>query len=201
MLCAFVNGVAWVWCCLLSYRPCAFCSGVAWACRIYNIVESESDPLTRRPVDLFEKEPLKGKWEVNLHTPTKFGEDPSKDLGVHREQTKQTNKQTNKGCSNYSIVIIAFIVSGVSDQISTITSRYTTCCAVNVYIFVYIFIGAPIVPLKEGGVLGVIPMVHSNQSFSSLGWKICPQRKKMDRSSFWLRSKCRKTLWHCFSGP
>ena len=73
------------------HTPCAFCSGVAWACRIYNIVESESDPLTRWPVDLFEKEPLKGKWEVNLHTPTKFGEDPSKDLGVHREQT---NKQT-----------------------------------------------------------------------------------------------------------
>ena len=65
---------------------------VALGWRIYNIVESESDPLTRRPVDLFEKEPLKGKWEVNLHTPTKFGEDPSKDLGVHREQT---NKQTN----------------------------------------------------------------------------------------------------------
>ena len=64
---------------------------VAWGWCIYNIVESESDPLTRRPVDLFEKEPLKGKWEVNLHTPTKFGEDPSKDLGVHREQT---NKQT-----------------------------------------------------------------------------------------------------------
>ena len=58
---------------------------------IYNIVESESDLLTRRPVDLFEKEPLKGKWEVNLHTPTKFGEDPSKDLGVHREQTNKTN--------------------------------------------------------------------------------------------------------------
>ena len=63
--------------------------GMRWC--IYNIVESESDPLTHRPVDLFEKEPLKGKWEVNLHTPTKFGEDPLKDLGVHREQThKQT---------------------------------------------------------------------------------------------------------------
>ena len=70
----------------------AFCSCVAWGWRIYNIVESESDPLTRRPVDLFEKEPLKGKWEVNLHTPTKFGEDPSKDLGGDREQT---NTQTN----------------------------------------------------------------------------------------------------------
>ena len=61
-------------------------------------MESESDPLTRRPVDLFEKEPLKGKWEVNLHTPTKFGEDPSKDLAVHREQT-------NKRCSNYSMIV------------------------------------------------------------------------------------------------
>ena len=59
---------------------------------MYNIVESESDPLTRRAVDLFEKEPRKGKWEVHLHTPTKFGEDPSKDLGGDREHThKQTN--------------------------------------------------------------------------------------------------------------
>ena len=57
----------------------------------YNIVESESDPLTRRPVDLFEKEPLKGNSEVHLHTATKFGEDPSKDLGGDRERThKQT---------------------------------------------------------------------------------------------------------------
>ena len=55
-------------------------------------MESESDPLTRRPVDLFEKEPLKGNSEVHLHTPTKFGEDRSKDLGGDREQTdKQTN--------------------------------------------------------------------------------------------------------------
>ena len=58
-------------------------------------MESESDLLTRRPVDLFEKEPLKGKWEVNLHTPTKFGEDPSTDLGGDWEQTnKQTQPQT-----------------------------------------------------------------------------------------------------------
>ena len=68
---------------------------MAWGWRIYNIVESESDPLTRRAVDLLEKEPLKGKWEVPLHTATKFGEDPSKDLGGDREHTdKQTNKQT-----------------------------------------------------------------------------------------------------------
>ena len=70
----------------------AFCSCVAWGWRIYNIVEGESNLLTHRPVDLFEKEPLKDKWEVNLHTPTKFGEDPSKDLRGNREQT---NTQTN----------------------------------------------------------------------------------------------------------
>ena len=73
----------------------AFCSCVEWGWHIYNIVESESDPLTRRPVDLFEKEPLKGNSEVHLHTPTKFGEDRSKDLGGDREQTdRQTNRQT-----------------------------------------------------------------------------------------------------------
>ena len=78
-----------------------FCSCVAWGWRIYNIVESESDPLTHRPVDLFEKVPLKGKWDVHLHTPTKFDEDPSKDLGGDREQT---NTHTNKRCSNYSMI-------------------------------------------------------------------------------------------------
>ena len=65
-------------------------------------MESESDPLTRRPVDLFGKEPLKGKWEVHLHTPSKFGEDPSKDLGGDREQT---HKHTNKRCLNYSMIM------------------------------------------------------------------------------------------------
>ena len=49
------------------------------------------DPLTRWPVELFQKEPLKGNSEVHLHTPTKFGEDPSKDLGGVGEQT---NAQT-----------------------------------------------------------------------------------------------------------
>ena len=38
-------------------------------------------------------------------------------------------------------------VRGETDQISTNTSTYTTCCAANVYMFVYILIGAPIVPL------------------------------------------------------
>ena len=77
-----------------SSSKVAFCSCVEWGWHIYNIVESESDPLTRRAVDLFEKEPLKGNSEVHLHTPTKFGEDRSKDLGGDRETNRQT-KQTN----------------------------------------------------------------------------------------------------------
>ena len=73
-------------------------------------MESESDPLTRRAVDLFEKEPLKGNSEVHLHTPTKFGEDRSKDLGGDREQTdRQTNRQTDKRCSIYSMILPALI--------------------------------------------------------------------------------------------
>ena len=64
-------------------------------------MESESDPLTRRAVDLFEKEPLKGNSEVHLHTPTKFGEYRSKDLGGDREQT---DRQTDKRCSIYSMI-------------------------------------------------------------------------------------------------
>ena len=88
-----------------SSSKVAFCSCVEWGWHIYNIVESESDPLTRRAVDLFEKEPLKGNSEVHLHTPTKFGEDRSKDLGGDREQTdRQTNRQTDKRCSIYSMM-------------------------------------------------------------------------------------------------
>ena len=90
-----------------SSSKVAFCSCVEWGWHIYNIVESESDPLTRRAVDLFEKEPLKGNSEVHLHTPTKFGEDRSKDLGGDREQTdRQTNRQTDKRCSIYSMILI-----------------------------------------------------------------------------------------------
>ena len=100
-----------------SSSKVAFCSCVEWGWHIYNIVESESDPLTRRAVDLFEKEPLKGNSEVHLHTPTKFGEDRSKDLGGDREQTdRQTNRQTDKRCSIYSMITI-------TSQIITITSH------------------------------------------------------------------------------
>ena len=88
-----------------SSSKVAFCSCVEWGWHIYNIVESESDPLTRRVVDVFEKEPLKGNSEVHLHTPTKFGDDRSKDLGGDREQTdRQTNRQTDKRCSIYSMM-------------------------------------------------------------------------------------------------
>ena len=91
-----------------SSSKVAFCSCVEWGWHIYNIVESESDPLTRRAVDLFEKEPLKGNSEVHLHTPTKFGEDRSKDLGGDREQTdRQTNRQTDKRCSIYSMIWVS----------------------------------------------------------------------------------------------
>ena len=84
-----------------SSSKVAFCSCVEWGWHIYNIVESESDPLTRRAVDLFKKEPLKGNSKVHLHTPTKFGEDRSKDLGGDREQT---DRQTDKRCSIYSMI-------------------------------------------------------------------------------------------------
>ena len=97
-----------------SYGVCFLQRGgvsLASSAIIYNIVKVKVtrwpvelfDPLTRRPVDLFENEPLKGKWEVNLHTPSKFCEDPSKDLGVHREQT-------NKLCLNYKSMIIIKLV-------------------------------------------------------------------------------------------
>ena len=79
-------------CCRQQQSKRSLLCCVAWGWRIYNIVESESDPLTRRPIDLFDKEPLKGKWEVNLHTPTKFGEDPSNDL---RGDSEHTNTATN----------------------------------------------------------------------------------------------------------
>ena len=107
-----------------SSSKVAFCSCVEWGWHIYNIVESESDPLTRRAVDLFEKEPLKGNSEVHLHTPTKFGEDRSKDLGGDREQTdRQTNRQTDKRCSIYSMILknrIWCIAPGCPTKISEV---------------------------------------------------------------------------------
>ena len=48
----------------------------------------------------------------------------------------------------FEIFICIYIVRGGIDQISTNAPRYSTCCAADVYISVYIFIGAHIVPLK-----------------------------------------------------
>ena len=46
------------------------------------------------------------------------------------------------------IFICIYRVRGEIDQISTNTSKYNTCLAANVYIFNYIFTGAPMVPLS-----------------------------------------------------
>ena len=50
--------------------------------------------------------------------------------------------------SHLEIFICIYSVRGETDQISTNTFRYTTFCAANVYMFVYILIGAHIVPLR-----------------------------------------------------
>ena len=44
--------------------------------------------------------------------------------------------------SRLEIFICIYSVRGEIDQISTNTFRYRTCCAANVYMFVYILIGA-----------------------------------------------------------
>ena len=111
-----------------SSSKVAFCSCVEWGWHIYNIVESESDPLTRRAVDLFEKEPLKGNSEVHLHTPTKFGEDRSKDLGGDREQTdRQTNRQTDKRCSIYSMILSEAISLSVPIPSTSLPNQTCFC--------------------------------------------------------------------------
>ena len=52
--------------------------------------------------------------------------------------------------SHLEILICIYSVRGELDKISTNTFKYTTCCAANVCIcmFVYILIGSPIVPLS-----------------------------------------------------
>ena len=90
-------------------------------------MESESDPLTRRPVDVFEKEPLKGNSEVHLHTPTKFGEDRSKDLGGDREQT---DRQTDKRCSIYSMITDREVLS-VSIVIGVVAVGFFSAATVD----------------------------------------------------------------------
>ena len=48
---------------------------------------------------------------------------------------------------SYTHLEIFICIYSEIDQISTNAFRCTTCCAANVYMFVYILIGAPIVPL------------------------------------------------------
>ena len=58
----------------------------------YNIVESESDPLTRRPVDLYEKNPSRAiPRSTYIHPPSlaKIRQRTSEVIG-----NKQTNRQT-----------------------------------------------------------------------------------------------------------
>ena len=107
-------------------------------------MESESDPLTRRPVDLFEKEPLKGNSEVHLHTPTKFGEDRLKDLGGDREQTdRQTNRQTDKRCSIYSMISMhSFtVISSEENSAYFLQVQPITTCTVTTISFHQVPIG------------------------------------------------------------
>ena len=76
--------------------------------------------LTYWPVDLFKKEPLKGNSEVHLHTPTKFGEDPSKDLGgVGKQTNKQTDRQTNA-----ARIIVWFLRSKFLENRSLMVIKY-----------------------------------------------------------------------------
>ena len=67
-------------------------------------------------LDLSKNKHLKLISGVALHLPSKFGEDRPKDLGGVGEQT---NKQTDKRCSNYSMILRythAMIASRYQDQ-------------------------------------------------------------------------------------
>ena len=66
-------------------------------------------------------------------------------------QYKLVHTYTQETCYCYSLLeifICIYSVRGEIDQISTNTFIYTMCSTPNVYMFVYIFIIAPIVPLK-----------------------------------------------------
>ena len=51
---------------------------------------------------------------------------------------------------DFDIFIYIYSVRGEIYQISTITCKYSTCCAANVYIFVYTLNEDPLVPLSSG---------------------------------------------------
>ena len=85
---------------------------------------------------------------------------------VHRQTDRQTNGTKNITSfakevistflytrspyyySHFEIFICTYNVRGEIDQISTNTSRYNICCAANVYMFVYIFMGAHLAPFN-----------------------------------------------------
>ena len=60
-------------------------------------------PLTPNDLDLCQIQPLSGNSGVNPHTPTKFRQERPKDLGGVGEQT---DRQTNKRSSNFSMIPI-----------------------------------------------------------------------------------------------
>ena len=57
-------------------------------------------------------------------------------------------QETYYSYSHLEIFICIYSIRGEIAQISTNTFRYTMCSAPNVYMFVYILIIAPTVPLK-----------------------------------------------------
>ena len=81
-----------------SSSKAAFCSCVEWGWRIYNIVESESDPLTVDPLTFSKKNPSRAiPRSTYIHPPS---------LAKIRQRTSEEigNKQTDKHCSNCSMI-------------------------------------------------------------------------------------------------
>ena len=69
-------------------------------------------------------------------------------VNAQKFETREYNTRNLYSYSHLQIVICIYSVRGEIDQISTNTFRYTICCAPNVYMFVYILIGAHTVPLR-----------------------------------------------------
>ena len=122
--------------CSSSKAKGAFCSCVAWGWRIYNIVESESDPLTRRSVDLWKKNPSRANGRSTYIQPpslTKIRQRTSEEIG---------NTQTNKCCLNYSMMMFCLehkcIIFG---QHRLLTIKYLTSEYLNIQRKKYICLG------------------------------------------------------------
>ena len=74
--------------------------------------------------------------------------------------------------SHFEIFICIYSARGEIHQISTNTYRYTTCCAANVYMFTYVFIGTSIVPLTLLFNLFLSNSISMHQSFA-LSIQVC----------------------------